>query len=378
MNTRELVTLGGWQPANSITIDLGPYHPTSTGFATLDFTYSSTTVKSVRISPGYGHRGDEKLLEARNYRSLIMLASRHQWLSPADAEFGAALAIEQLMGLVAPRRATAIRMLVAELSRIASHLAFLTYPCFATNDTATGEAINRAREQQRNLLLRLTGNRVHPMLVRIGGVASAPDDAWLADIRDFARTTDELAKRLMILLDGPFATLARGLAPVTTDDLDDFGLSGPVAAAAGSNRDVRLTDPYASYADYAPVITDLPCVSNDALGRLLLLAHGIQISNRLINSLADQLAGDDSAIACELSKVLKVPQGESVVSTEAPWGEATWYLTSRGDRTPWRMRRRTPGFANLQALERLLVDVETESVPAVIASLGFTIGEVDK
>lgn len=307
-----------------------------------------------------------------------MVVSRHQWLAPADAEFGAALAIEQLMGLQAPARATTVRVMVAELSRIASHLAFLTYPFFAMGDQAFNEEINVARERQRDLLLGLSGNRVHPMLFRVGGVAAAPDDEWLAQARDFARCVDTLAQRLTDVLETTFAPLAGGLAPISADDLDEFGLSGPAAAAAGSNRDIRLTQPYACYAEFADVLREQPRVSNDALGRLLLLAHGIQVSSHIISTLTDRLVADDPPIAVELSKVIKVPQGESVVSTEAPWGEAVWYLTSRGDRTPWRMRRRTPGFANLQALERVLVGVECDAIATVIASLGFTLGEVDK
>lgn len=373
----EHFALGGIIPADTHRIDLGPTHPGMASLLTMKATLVNGHLRRPMLYPGAGHRGDEKLFEARDYRALLMLASRHQWHSPADAELGAAMAIEALLGLEPPPRAVAIRTLLAELARIASHLASLTFVAWHQNSPVLNE-IESAREGLRVLTWRLTGNRVHPMAVRVGGVSADVDDAWCDSALSKYESLVIIAERLNDLVDG--FGVGHDLAPIPSTLVDEFGLSGPVAKAAGFVRDARINPGYGAYSlpGIRAILCEVPARSNDASGRFAVLADEISTSAAVSRALIDLLATLDGPITVKLSKVIKAPDGEIITSTAAPWGESQWHISSRADRTPWRVRLRTPGFANLQATERLLDGVAADHIATVIASMGYASGDVDK
>lgn len=348
---------------------------------TLDVVVDQAVVTWVRVQPGYLHRAAEKLFEVRDYRALLMLADRHDWQASVTGELGAALTIERLLGLEVPQRAGWLRVLLAELARIHSHLAALSFVCFRAGDAHAAGLVRDAREQHRQLMLGLSGNRVHPMIVRLGGLEVDADREWLAAAGHFADTVTDLGRRLVdLIVSEPFGSLSSGVAPLPADWVHPLGLSGPAAKSAGIVHDLRLDPGYFvySYPELSAIIADRYTTTGDAAGRFQFLAHEVGISARLVRCCVTSLASLTGPVNVRLAKVIKLPEGECHASVEAPWGEAGWHLVSRADRTPWRLRLRTPTFANVQALEHVLVGVDPDRLDVAIASMGYAIGDLDK
>lgn len=366
-------------PDGTLLLDLGPDHPTRAGLLELHLWLSAdqSQIAAADVQVGALHRGVEKLFEVRDYRQVLMLANRHDWHAPFAGELSVALAVEELLGLVVPPRAVWLRMLLAEHTRIASHLGFLGWWTRRIPDglLPSGASVTQAREALRKQLLSLTGNRVHPMITRIGGLAVDASPDWLAAELTAISPAVQLAQELLAA--GPVAGTA---APVSAEVVAGYGLSGPVARAAGVARDVRVDTPYLDYETlFAQAARpEIPSVTNDASGRLALLAHEVIDSAALIAETVEHLAGLAGPIEVPLPKVIKVPEAETFVATEAPLGRAGCHLVSRGQPTPWRLRLRTPSSATVSALPAILPGCPVEQLEAVLASLGYVVGDVDK
>ncbi|MEL4358525.1 MULTISPECIES: NADH-quinone oxidoreductase subunit D-related protein [unclassified Luteococcus] len=360
-------------------VDLGPEHPSRTGLLLIELESRDDVVTAARIQPGFNHRSAEKLFEARDYRQLLMLADRHDWHSPFTGELGMALVCEQLMGLVPPPRATWLRTLLAEQARIGSHLAHLSFLPHHTQEQGLATRLRGLRITARELMLAISGNRVHPMLNRLGGLGNDVDAHWVARIEQWARDCAQLAADLDQLVVA--GEIGLGVGVLDARLIDGHSLSGPVAAAAGIDRTLRRRNPYLAYPELADELANpgpqLP-VDGDAAARFRVLAAEVQQSSRLISRCAETLANIDGPVDTKLSKIVKLPEGEAYLAVDAPWGMAGFWLVSRAERTPWRLKLRTPSLANVQALETVLVNCPLSQVDVVIASMGWTNGDLDK
>ncbi len=229
---RNLIAGVGLAPGE-LRIDLGEFHPSAQGGFQLHLTVEGDTITHVEPRIGFMHRGAEKLFEVRDYRQIMMLANRHDWYAPFTSELGVALALEAAMGIHPPERATWIRMLLAEFTRISALIAFMPDP----------ETI-RLRNVIANFLELVTGNRVHPMFARIGGVAhdlpTHAENASQLIITELRTMLPQLISRLN-------TDELRGLAFLTPSDAISFGTSGPVAWASGLDNDLRFAGQYLSY-----------------------------------------------------------------------------------------------------------------------------------
>jgi NADH-quinone oxidoreductase subunit D len=360
-------SLAAGLPADAATIilDLGPDHPSRTGLLEINIVAGNDGVVSARVLPGAMHRGVEKLFEARDYRQILSLADRHDWQAPFFGELAAAQAFERMLRLTPPERAVWIRTLLAEHTRILSHLGFLGW---VTRDDPTLTArLRAARERLREQTARLTGNRIHPMAIRIGGTAVDPGTTWLADE---VALMDDLRVVAADLADLPLP--GAGLAVVTPELIDTFGLSGPLARAAGVPLDDRTQGVYAEL--------DLPTTElggdGDARARFALLIAECAASATIVRACCERLPG--GPVQVRLPKIVKLPESESYSFVEAPLGRTGFHVVSRGDKTPWRMKLRSPSFHHVAALEELLVGTPVEFVETVLASVGYVIGDVDK
>ena len=360
-------------------LDLGPEHPSRAGLVRIDVEVSEGLVQRADVQSGFLHRGAEKLFEVRDYRQLLMLADRHDWQSAFTGELGAALTAESMLGLQAPPRAVWLRTLLAELARIGSHLAFLTFLPYRLGEADVAGAIRSSRESFRDLTLSLTGNRVHPMVMRLGGLATDADDAWLASVRAWLTGVDGVADLLWTLTDRPAWTEAAGAGPISRERIESFGLSGPIARASGLDRDLRRTPGYLNYAELSLPQRDTSrsgaCHAGD---RFAILIEELSISSALARDCLDALNDTPGPVSTQLAKIIKLPEATGHLSIEAPWGVAGWHIVSRGERTPWRVKLRTPTWANMAALGTVLVGTPVEHVDVVVASLGYTIGDLDK
>ncbi len=360
-------------PAGTVLLDLGADHPSSTGLLQLDLWTENGTITGAQVVVGALHRGAEKLFEVRDYRQVGMLADRHDWQAPFFGELGVALVCEQLLGLEVPPRASWLRALLAEHTRVLSHLGFLTS---VSARLAGATPLPPLREALREQTRRLTGNRVHPMVARIGGLAVDADPGWLvaetalvAQVRDVAQET---AARLEADPTGI------GVAPVDPATVTAFGLGGVVARASGVGLDLRRVPSPLPYAELAPLLRPAPSRQGDARARWAAQLAEVVDACTLVEACAARLADLPGPVAVRLGKIVKLPEGEGYLALEAPLGVAGFFVVSRGEKTPWRFALRTPSFANAAALEHVLVGVPVVDLEVALASIGYVVGDIDR
>ena len=366
----------GAPPAGTVLLDLGPEHPSGTGLVELRLWVEDGVVTDASVVVGALHRGVEKLFEVRDYRQILMLADRHDWQAPFAAELTVALTCERLLGLEVPPRAVWLRTLLAEHTRLLSHLGFLAWVPFRLGVDSPTRSL---REDLRHQMQRMTGQRVHPMVNRVGGLAADADAAWLE--AELAVLTDvrAAADRLESWLGSPtLLDLTDGTALLPRSTVTAYGVTGPAARAGGLDVDLRVQRPYLAYAELADLLRATPATAGDARARLATLVHELRVSADLVEACADRLRSLPGEVAVRLGKVVRLPEGEAYVATEAPLGVSGVFLVSRGDKTPWRLKLRTPSFNHVSALEALLRGVPDDAIEATLASIGYVLGDVDK
>ncbi len=365
MNRSLLAGLGVAPPADLV-LDLGSTHPSSHGALQLALELDGDVV--VRADPHVGllHRGVEKLFEVRDYRQVLALADRHDWTSAFANELGIALAVERLMGLQAPERAVWLRTLLAELTRVASGLAFLSA-------SLPGLAGAAERDALQGLLEEATGGRLHLMANRVGGLAADVPAGWPDRAARVLDRLDAALPGLAALLEESLGA-TRGLGVLPASAALAYGCSGAVARASGVDVDVRRDDPYLAYAELAvPVVLG---EAGDVLDRFRGLLAGVRGALGLARDCLQRLPG--GPVDVRLPKSVRPPEGSTYAWTEGPLGASGYWLVSRGGTTPWRLAMRTPSFNHVSALPALLPGVRLPDLPVVLASLFFVLGDVDK
>ena len=363
-------------PTGTIMLDLGPEHPSNAGLIELRLWTESHVITTARVVVGALHRGAEKLFEVRDYRQILMLADRHDWQAPFFGELAMAMVCEQMMGLAVPDRAVWLRTLLAEHTRILSHCGFLAY---VPHRIPGDPGLRSLREELRTQTLRLTGNRIHPMATRVGGLAVDADEAWLRAERQVAEQATRVAEAVLAIIDSAaFASLTSGVGVLGREVISQFGVSGPAARASGVDLDLRVQRPYLAYAELGSMISPPVRRAGDAQSRLGVLAEDLVISALLITACIERLSELPGTVSVSLGKIIRVPEGEAYLAVEAPLGVAGVFLVSRGEKTPWRLKLRTPSFNNISSLEQMLVGVRTDALETTLASIGYVVGDIDK
>jgi NADH-quinone oxidoreductase subunit D len=366
---------------HEVALSLGPHHPSSHGGLRLRLTLDGDRLVACEPDIGFLHRGAEKLFEARDYRQLLVLANRHDWLSAFSSELGVVLVVERLLGMEVPPRATWARTLLAELNRVLSHLAFLgTMPVGSRRELAERESFS-ARETVQAVMEEATGGRMHFMFNRVGGLREDLPERWLdhvdasvADVRDRVAALGEL-----VLDDDELQQATRGVGVLRAADVEAYGVSGPAARAAGVDLDLRRDDPYLAYAELADVLEVPLRRDGDCLARLEVLHAQLLVSLELVSACTARLRDlDPGPVNVSLPKRLRPAEGSTYAWTENPLGINGYYLVSRGERTPWRLKLRSASFNNVAALPRLLEGARLVDLTAVLASMFFVVGDIDK
>lgn len=358
-------------------IALGPDHPTLDGLPRIGLALDGDTVSAAQWRPGNVHRGAEKLFESRDYRQILMLVDRHDWLSAFCSEIGVAVGIERALGITVPDRAQHLRVLLCELTRIAHHLAFLA-PLPGPLPAPWRRSAWAWRAQILDLVEEATGHRIHPMFTQIGGLRADVPEGWLAHVRDAmaAWAQDGGAQILRTAeLDEALHQHYSGVAVLAADAAQGHGASGPVARASGVDLDLRRDDPALPYPQLSVPLRS----TGDARARIELLLDEVDTSLDLVRWALDRLAQDSGGpVNVRLPKVVRVPEGRYLTWTENPPGINGYLLVSRNDRTPWRLKLRSAGFGNASALGAALVGTRTADLPAAIASFLLVCGDVDR
>jgi len=329
---------------------------------------------------GYMHRGAEKLFEVRDYRQIIVLANRHDWLSAFSNELGVALAVERMLGMEVPERATWLRTLLAELNRILNHLMFLgSYPLEIGAITPVFYAF-RERETIQAVMEEAAGGRMHFMFNRVGGIKEEVPAGWtgrvrqaVADVRSRMPDLDGLIRDNEI-----FLARTRGIGVLTPEQVDAFGISGPVARASGVDFDLRRDEPYLAYGELQESLRVVTRTVGDCHSRFECLLDQVYASLDLADACLDRLASVTGPVNVRLPKTLKAPEGHTYAWTENPLGLNGYFIVSRGEKTPWRCKLRSASFNNIQVLTELLPGTLLPDLVAILGSMFFVVGDIDK
>jgi len=386
MQGRELsVSVGAGDLATSdMVLNIGPQHPATHGVLRLQLVVDGERIVSAEPIVGYMHRGAEKLFEVRDYRQIIVLANRHDWLSAFSNELGVVLGVERMLAMEGPERAVWARTLLAELNRLLNHLVFLgAYPLELGAITPVFYAF-REREELQAVMEEVSGGRMHYMFNRVGGLKEDLPAGWLGRAASAIATVRRRLPDIEGLLVGNEIVHARtrGVGVLTREVAAAYGVSGPIARASGLDLDLRRDEPYLAYGSlFGPggpgrVVTR---TDGDALARLECLLEQVHVSLDLADACIEQMKILASGpINVRLPKVLRVPEGHIYTWTENPLGLNGYYLVSRGDKVPWRLKLRSASFSNVQVLTRLLPGALISDMVAILGSMFFVVGDVDK
>lgn len=353
-----------------LALELAPGHPSQHGALQLRLTLDADVIIAAQPQVGLLHRSTEKLFEARDYRQLMMLANRHDWLSSFSSELAIALVLETAMGITPPERATDSRMLLTELNRISAALLLVgtaidDQPALALR--AAGTDLQEAA----------TGNRVHPMVNRIGGLAIGPTPQWLDRLTSFADELDAHCAGITARAAHALAPLA-GVAVLTREDAIAYGVTGPVAQASGLDLDIRRHQPYLGYEEFG-LTAGTPLVGGDIPARYAALLARLPDSISIMRACAERLlALGDGPIDVPLPKVVRAPETVLHGEIEGPLGAIGVLLASVGDKAPLRLKLRTPSFSNVQAMACALPGVPLEQLSAAVMSFFLMSGDIDR
>jgi len=375
----DLVDTGGRIATQDMVLNIGPQHPSTHGVLRLRIVLDGERIVTAEPIVGYMHRGAEKLFEVRDYRQIIVLANRHDWLSAFANELGVVLAAERMLGMEVPVRAVWARTLLAELNRVLNHLMFLgSYPLELGAITPVFYAF-RERETLQAVMEEISGGRMHYMFNRVGGLKEELPAGWLGRAR---RAVHDVRTRLpdidrLIMGNEIFQARTRGVGVVSREMIEAYGVSGPVARASGVDFDLRRDEPYLAYGELdVPVVTRS---AGDCLARFQCLLEQVQVSLDLADACIDRLGAlPPGPINTRLPKVLKVPEGAIYCWTENPLGINGYYLVSKGEKTPWRLKLRSASFNNIQVLGELLPGALVADMVAILGSMFFVVGDIDK
>ncbi|HEX2498578.1 MAG TPA: NADH-quinone oxidoreductase subunit D [Actinomycetes bacterium] len=377
IGARELAT-------EDMVLNIGPQHPSTHGVLRLRLTLDGERIIAAEPIVGYMHRGAEKLFEVRDYRQIIVLANRHDWLSAFANELGVVLAVERMLGMEVPERAVWARTLLAELNRVLNHLMFLgSYPLEIGAITPIFYSF-REREALQGVMEEVSGGRMHYMFNRVGGLKEELPAGWTdrarAAVDAVGRGVDDIEG--LILGNEIFRARTRGVGLLAPELVSQYGVSGPIARASGVDFDLRRDEPYLAYGQlFRPggpgrVVTR---AEGDCLARFECLLEQVRVSLVLAGACLDRMAQLPAGpINVRLPKVLKAPEGATYAWTENPLGINGYYLVSRGEKTPWRLKLRSASFNNMQALTEMLPGNLVADMIAILGSMFFVVGDIDK
>jgi NADH-quinone oxidoreductase subunit D len=374
---------GPGMATQDMVLNIGPQHPATHGVLRLQLTLDGERIVHCEPVVGYMHRGAEKLFEVRDYRQIIVLANRHDWLSAFSNELGVVLAVERMTGMEVPERAVWLRTLLTELNRVLNHLMFMgSYPIELGAITPMFYAF-RERETIQQVMEELSGGRMHYMFNRVGGLKEDMPAGWLGRCGAAVASVRKRIPEIEDLIFGNeiFQARTQNVGILSRELIDAYGVSGPIARASGVDFDLRRDEPYLAYEQLIAdgVMRVSTRTEGDCYARFGLLLDQVQVSLDIAEACIDKLRSlDRGPINVRLPKILKAPEGATYAWTENPLGIMGYYLVSRGEKTPWRLRMRTASFNNIAVLPEVLAGCVVADMVAILGSMFFVVGDIDK
>jgi NADH-quinone oxidoreductase subunit D len=386
---------------DTITINMGPQHPSTHGVLRLVLDLEGEVILGCQPVIGYLHTGFEKEMEYRTYHQNIVFPARIEYLATFIEETAYVLAVEKLIGVTPPPRAEVARVILSELSRIASHLIWLGSSAIDLNVTSMFIYTFQDREEVLDILESVTGQRMMHGFLRIGGMQWDLPDGFEARVRSLMeRLPARIDEYDRLLTDNLlWRKRTEGIAVLSARDALAYGCTGPILRGSGVDYDVRKAFPYGGYEHYE---FDVPLgTRGDAFDRYVIRLEEMRQSRRIILQALDRLPGgpwitDDRKVALPprreltrsmeavihqfklVSEGLHPPAGEVYAAVESPRGEKGYYVVSDGSNRPARVRVRSGSFNNLQALPVMVFKGYVSDVVVAIASIDIILGDVDR
>jgi NADH-quinone oxidoreductase subunit D len=393
--------LGGGMRRDTMTINMGPQHPSTHGVLRLILTLDGETIIKAEPDIGYLHTGIEKTAESKSYFKALVVTDRMDYLAPLCNNLGYSLGVEKLLGIEVPERALYARVILAELQRIASHLVWLGSSALDLGAQSVFLYCFREREIILDIFELCSGVRMMTSYIMPGGIQADLPLEFERRVRDFLGLFPSRLREYHDLLTNNRLWLdrTRGIAILSAADAVKYGCSGATLRGSGVAYDVRKFFPYSGYDRFD---FEIPVGSNgDVYDRYLVRMLEMEQSLSIIRQALDGLPGgawqvDDHKIVpppkFEISSNMEAlihhfklytegyrpPAGEVYLRTESPKGELGFYLVSDGGAQPYRMHVRAPSFANLQALPSMIEGLLIADVVAAIGSIDIVLGEVDR
>lgn len=359
-----------------LVINVGPQHPATHGVLHLVITLEGETVKKVEPHLGYIHRSIEKMCESLSYRQFIYVTSRMDYLSAHINNHTCAMTVEKALQIEVPRRAQYIRVLMDELTRIASHelwwgalamdLGAFTPFFYAFRER---ETINEIMEETCGA--RLTMNYMVP-----GGVMADIHPQFVQKVKSFIQLFKSKIDEYDELVTGNiiFQNRTKGVGFLSKEDAISFGCSGPVARGSGVRCDIRKLYPYEVYNEVQ--FDEIIETAGDCFARYSVRIKEMKESVRIIEQLLDGIP--DGEFQAKTKAVLKLPKGEFYQRAETARGEIGVYIVSEGGTTPYRIKFRSPGFSNLSALNHMACGGKIGDLMATMGTLDLVIPDIDR
>ncbi len=386
---------------NEMILNMGPQHPATHGVLRVLLRLDGETVIASVPELGYLHRGYEKLAENMSYYEFIPHTDRLDYLSPLSNNVAFVLAVEKLAGIEAPPRAQYIRMIIHELSRVASHLIAIGALAMDVGALTVFLWTLREREKILNIWDVLCGARFTTSYTRIGGVANDIPPEAMSELKWFVDQFDDNLTECEALLNKNriFVERLENVGVINTEDAIDMGLTGPSLRASGVEHDLRRADPYLFYNDMdfkIPVYKE-----GDCLARYFVRVDEARESIKIVKQVLSKMTPGE-VILNQPKKVLphkteiyskmeelihdfmivnfgiNPPVGDIYHAVENPKGELGFYLVSKGEGRPWKCKIRSPSFVNLQSLPHMIKGQMVSDVVAIIGSIDPIMGEADK
>lgn len=360
----------------TLTVNFGPQHPSMHGVCRLVIDLDGEKIINVTPRLGYLHRSIEKICEFRSYSQVIPFLDRCDYITGLSTELAYVLAVEKLMGIEPPDRANYIRTILVELTRIASHIFF--YATYGMDLGAYTPTMYGWREREKilDLLESVTGYRLTPNYMRIGGVKLDLPDGFLNQTMDFLKELPGFLSEYDDLLTGNeiFQMRTQGVARIDPKWAINMGVTGPLLRATGLKWDLRKDDPYLIYDRFdfdVPVGKQGDCFDAYEV-RMMEIRESVKIIKQAVEAIPD------GSIKIPMPAVIKPPKGSSYVRIESPRGELGIFVQSDGSERPYRFKLRPPSLMNIQAVPDLLKGVDIADAIAIFGVVDPVMGEVDR
>ena len=389
------------QAHRTMVLNMGPQHPSTHGVLRLLLELDGETILKAAPDIGYLHTGIEKEFEAKTYQQGVTLTDRIDYLAPLSNNLVYCLAAEKLLGLEIPPLAQYTRVMLAELTRLNSHLVWLGTHAIDIGAMSVFLYCFREREDILRIFEMFSGQRMMTSYFRIGGLALPHPRGWQKRVKDFIDIFPSRVDEYEELLTGNAIWMGRtkGGGYISLEDMLDLGVTGPMLRAAGLALDVRKDAPYSSYEKFdfkVPTST-----TNDVFARYQLRLEEMRESTKIIRQALEGMPSgshqadapgivlpDREKMKTQMESLIyhfkivtegfRVPAGEVYQTIESPRGEVGCYMVSDGTQKPYRVHWRGPSFGNLQAIPRLIEGTLIADVIAALGSMDFVLGDTDR